>query len=149
MNKNINFRYLLLTGLILFFSSMLVKGVVGSSLGMIGIVCILSGLASGYLKKSETEYKRKITPLESRLKDPNLEIIDIPQLQEQLADLADKYQYDKSIGKERYLIYELQALIFFYQYDDDKALKFLDLAVSLKESDYSYARSLKSQILNK
>ena len=93
-------------------------------------------------------YLKEISALEKTLKDPQLQQSKVPKLQEQLMNIADKYQYDERIGAERYKIYELQGLIFFYQANDKEAIKLLDTAQTVHVNSYKYATSLQQQILN-
>lgn len=98
---------------------------------------------------SETEqtYLKVITSLEKKLKNPKLTTDVVPKLQEQLVEIAEKYQYDERIGKERYKIYELQGLIFFYQSNDEQAIEMLDTAQDIYGGAYDYAHSLQQQIV--
>ena len=96
---------------------------------------------------SRQGYYKSITALEKQLKDPELLIDKVPKLQEQLVKIAEKYQDDESIGQERYKIYELQALIFFYQDNDEEALNLLDSARTVYGESYDYERNLRKQIL--
>lgn len=92
-------------------------------------------------------YHKSIAALEKQLKDPELLIDKVPKLQEQLVKIAEKYQDDESIGQERYKIYELQALIFFYQDNDEEALNLLDSARTVYGGSYKYEQNLRKQIV--
>ncbi len=94
------------------------------------------------------DYQKAMATLEEKLKNPALAPSKIPKLQEQLVEIADKYQNDESIGAERYKIYELQGLIFFYQNNDEEALRLLDAAQGAYGANYEYAQGLQDQILN-
>jgi len=96
----------------------------------------------------EQSYEERIGKLEIKLKNPELPNSAIPKLQEQLADIADEYQDDGRLGAARYKIYELQALIFFYQKKDKDAYRFLDIAQDTYGSQYEYATNLQSQIID-
>jgi len=121
---------------------------------LFGAIAYLRGIArySSAIKEIEFEketnkYIKSIEELESRLRNPNLHDDDVPELQEELTNFADIYQGDESLGAMRYKIYELQALIFFYQRKDKDALKFINIATNVYGSDYSSAESLRRQIL--
>ena len=93
------------------------------------------------------KYQKAIMALDNKLKNPELELSKVPKLQEQLVHIADKYQDDERIGAERYRIYELQALIFFYQHKDAEALEYIDMAIDTLGHRYPYADNIKVSIL--
>lgn len=93
-------------------------------------------------------YLKAITALEKSLKNPQLEQSKVPRLQERLVEIAEKYQDDESIGNERYRIYELQALIHFYQDDLSEAVELLDSAQAIYGGSYAYATDLRQKIVS-
>lgn len=98
-------------------------------------------------KSGKEKYENAIELLDSNLKG-TVYTEDLPKFQEQLTKLADLYQDDEEIGASRYRIYELQALIFFYQENNNEAIEFLNIAIDVNGSSYSYAENLKNQIIN-
>ena len=66
--------------------------------------------------------------------------------QQKLDNLATDYQYDEHIGTARFKLYELQALIHYYNGDTAAALNFVDQAVDVKGDSYTRAEELREQI---
>ena len=113
------------------------------------------------LTKQQT-YIKVIAALEEKLKHPDLmaskivphlknqELLDgkVPKLQEALVDIAEEYKDDESIGKERYKIYELQALIHFYQDELTEAAELLGSAEDIYGEEYEYAQKLRLLIIH-
>lgn len=152
MRQNIDPKILTLLGGLLFLSSILIHNLIFSALGVIGIIFLLSGIyqhSKSHKKSVNTDavYVKVITDLENKLKQENLQISKLSALQKQLTSIAIEYQDRVDIGAERYKIYELQALIFFYQYNNEDALEFLNIAISTKGAHYPFAIELKKQIL--
>lgn len=106
------------------------------------------------LPHSETrqKYIDQIKVIETSLKGATSGEIDKPLLvmvQKQLDMLADKYQYNEEIGKARYKLYELQALVHYFSGHDDDALDFIHQAIETRGNSYARAEKLKEQLLAK
>lgn len=106
------------------------------------------------LPHSETResYIRHIKVIEANLKDATSGETDralLAQVQKRLDALADKYQYSEEIGTARYKLYELQALVHYFDGDDDGALDFINQAIETRGDSYSRAEKLKAQLLAK
>jgi hypothetical protein len=99
---------------------------------------------------AQHSYITAIRKLESQLKHAtgqegssgNLE-----NIQQQLDELAEQYQYDESIGTARFKMYELQALIHYFNGDDEGALTHIAQAEDTRGETYPRAETLKRQIL--
>lgn len=106
------------------------------------------------LPHSETResYIQHIKVIEANLKDATSGETDralLAQVQKRLDALADKYQYSEEIGTARYKLYELQALVHYFDGDDDGALDFINQAIETRGDSYSRAEKLKAQLLAK
>ncbi len=106
------------------------------------------------LPHSETResYTRHVKVIEANLKDATSGDLDtalLAQVQKRLDALADKYQYSEEIGKARYKLYELQALVHYFSGYDDDALDFINQAIEMRGDSYARAEKLKTQLLTK
>lgn len=106
------------------------------------------------LPHSETResYIQHIKVIEANLKDATSGETDralLAQVQKWLDALADKYQYSEEIGTARYKLYELQALVHYFDGDDDAALDFINQAIETRGDSYARAEKLKAQLLEK
>ena len=66
--------------------------------------------------------------------------------QSKLDNLANRFQDNERLGTARYKLYELQALLYYYQDRDEDALAFIQQAVEVKGSSYKRAEQLIEQI---
>ena len=102
--------------------------------------------------KTRSVYVNQIKIIEASLKDAT-SVEDnkerLPQVQKSLDILAEKYQYNKELGTAIYKLYELQALVHYFNGNDEDALNFINQAIKTKGEDYSRAEKLKSQLLAK
>lgn len=73
----------------------------------------------------------------------------LSQVQNEIDRLADKYQYDKGIGRATYKLYELQALAHYFNSEDDDALDFINQAIETRGDSYARAEKLKAQLTAK
>ncbi len=101
------------------------------------------------INKIRQDYVDQIKVLEANLKD--IASGEAPQsledhVQAKLDKLADRYQYDEHLGKIRYKLYELQALLYYYQNRDEDAKVFIEQAIETKGSTYQRAEQLLSQL---
>ena len=106
------------------------------------------------LPYSETResYTRHIKVIEANLKDATSGELDhalLTQVQKRLDALADKYQYSEEIGTARYKLYELQALVHYFDGDDEAALDFINQAIEMRGDSYARAEKLKAQLTEK
>lgn len=94
-------------------------------------------------------YLDKTKSIEAKLKVATSDSIDRTQLsviQKQLDTLAEKYQYSDEIGNAGYKLYELQALVHYFEGNDDEALDFINQAIDVRGSSYTRAEKLKAQL---
>jgi hypothetical protein len=99
--------------------------------------------------KLRQEYTDEIKVIESNIKDiasgtAPQELYDYTQ--NKLDKLAERFQYDEHLGTARYKLYELQALLYYFQNRDDDALAFIQQAVEVKGASYKRAEQLMEQI---
>lgn len=99
--------------------------------------------------KSRQEYADEIKVIEANIKDiasgtAPQELYDYSQ--NKLDKLAERFQYDEHLGAVRYKLYELQALLYYFQNRDDDALAFIQEAVKVKGASYARAEQLIEQI---
>lgn len=66
--------------------------------------------------------------------------------QKKLDKLAEHYQDSAEIGSARYKMYELQALLYYFQNRDTEALDFVHAAIKTKGSSYARAERLVQKI---
>lgn len=66
--------------------------------------------------------------------------------QDKLDKLAERYQNAKQLGTARYKLYELQALLYYFQDRDEDALAFIHEAIEAKGGSYKRAEQLIDQI---
>jgi hypothetical protein len=67
-------------------------------------------------------------------------------VQKRLDSLAEKYQYSEEVGTARYKLYELQALVHYFNGHDDDALDFINQAIEMHGESYTKAEKLKEQL---
>jgi hypothetical protein len=99
--------------------------------------------------KLRQEYTDEIKVIEANIKD--LASGEAPQalnehLQNKLDKLAERFQYDEHLGTARYKLYELQALLYYFQNRDDDALAFIEQAIEVKGTSYARAEQLIEQL---
>lgn len=98
--------------------------------------------------KKKTQYTKYVNILQAELQtatEENGAILlpaQIERLQTKLDALAAKYQDDEELGTSRYKLYELQALIYYFQHNDEAALTFIQYAVTAKGESYPKAERL-------
>lgn len=68
------------------------------------------------------------------------------QVQKRLDSLAEKYQFSEEIGAAKYKLYELQALVHYFNGHDDDALDFINQAIETRGETYAKAEKLKKQL---
>ncbi len=95
------------------------------------------------------EYFDDIKVIEANIKDIASGIA--PQelyeyAQKKLDKLAEHYQYNEQLGAAKYKLYELQALLYYYQDKDDDARAFIQQAIETKGASYSRAERLLEQL---
>ena len=99
--------------------------------------------------KSRQEYTDEIKVIEANIKD--IASGEAPQSlyehsQNKLDKLAEHFQYNEQLGTARYKLYELQALLYYFQNRDDDALAFIQQAIDVKGSSYKRAEQLIEQL---
>lgn len=102
--------------------------------------------------KTRQTYIERIKVIEKELKDATSGDQDkehLAKVQNQLDTLAEKYQFNEEIGKARYKLYELQALVHYFNGNDEEALDFINQAIEMRGDDYARAEKLKAQLLSK
>ncbi len=102
--------------------------------------------------QTRASYIEQVKIVEANLKDATTGEKDaalLRQVQKRLDVLAEKYQYSEEIGTARYKLYELQALVHYFNGNDDDALDFINQAIETRGDNYARAEKLKSQLLSK
>jgi hypothetical protein len=99
--------------------------------------------------KVRQEYIDEVKVIEANIKDiasgtapPEL----YKYSQEKLDSLAKHYQNNEQLGTARYKLYELQALLYYFQNRDDDALEFIKQAIEVKGASYKRAEQLIDQL---
>jgi hypothetical protein len=99
--------------------------------------------------KAKETFISEIKTVEANLKDATAGEPDerqLSEIQKRLDKLADKYQYDEEIGKYRYKLYELQALLHYFNGDDRDAYAFINTAIDTRGESYPRAEKLLTQL---
>lgn len=99
--------------------------------------------------QARQKYIEQIKVVEANLKDATSGEKDktlLAQVQKRLDSLADKYQFSEEIGTARYKLYELQALVHYFNGHDDDALDFINQAIETRGESYAKAEKLKKQL---
>lgn len=99
--------------------------------------------------KLRQEYADEIKVIEANIKD--IASGTAPQelyeySQSKLDKLAERFQYSEQLGTAKYKLYELQALLYYFQNRDDDALAFIQQAIEVKGASYKRAEQLIEQI---
>src|SRR5690606_24041777 len=101
------------------------------------------------ISKLREEYADEVKVIEANIKDIASGTAP-PELyrysQDKLDKLAERFQDKEQLGTVRYKLYELQALLYYFQYKDDDALEFIQQAIEIKGSSYKRAEQLIGQI---
>jgi transglutaminase-like enzyme len=95
------------------------------------------------------KYIDQVKIVETNLKEATSGEIDkqlLVTVQKRLDTLADKYQNNEGIGRARYKLYELQALIHYFNEHDDDALDFINQAIETRGEVYPKAEKLKKRL---
>lgn len=95
--------------------------------------------------KLRQEYIDKIKVFEANLQDTangTASQEHYKYLQDKLDKLAERFQYNENIGSARYKLYELQALLYYFQNRDNEALAFIEQAIEVKGASYKRAEQL-------
>lgn len=99
--------------------------------------------------QDKQKYIEQIKAIEANLKDATSGEIDkilLEKVQKQLDSLAEIYQFNEDIGASRYKLYELQALVHFFNGQDDDALDFINQAIETRGDNYARAEKLKQKL---
>jgi hypothetical protein len=99
--------------------------------------------------KGRQNYIDQIKVVEANLRDATSGDKDkalLAQVQKRLDSLAEKYQFSEEIGTARYKLYELQALVHYFNGHDDDALDFINQAIETRGETYTKAEKLKKQL---
>lgn len=99
--------------------------------------------------KLRQEYMDDVKVIEAIIKD--IANGEAPQTlyelaQKKLDKLAERFQYNEHLGADRYKLYELQALLHYFQNNDDDARGFIEQAIEIKGASYARAEQLIKQI---
>ena len=100
-------------------------------------------------QKDKKEYLLKINTLSAELEsavDSHSIKQSVPAIQKKLDQLATRYENDELIGRLRYKLYELQAIIHYFQRNDESAREFIDHAINIYGSSYPKAERLIAQL---
>ena len=99
--------------------------------------------------QARQKYIEQIKVVEANLKDATSGEKDkalLAQVQKRLDSLAEKYQFSKEIGTARYKLYELQALVHYFNGHDDDALDFINQAIDTRGETYAKAEKIKQRL---
>ena len=99
--------------------------------------------------QARQKYIEQIKVVEANLKDATSGEKDkalLAQVQKRLDSLAEKYQFSEEIGTARYKLYELQALVHYFNGHDDDALDFINQAIDTRGETYAKAEKLKQKL---
>lgn len=99
--------------------------------------------------ENRQKYIDQIKVVEANLKDATSGEKDkalLALVQKRLDSLAEKYQFSEEIGTARYKLYELQALVHYFNGHDDDALDFINQATEMRGETYAKAEKLKKQL---
>lgn len=102
--------------------------------------------------KVRQTYIDQIKIIEANLKDATSGEINetlLSQVQKRIDTLAERYQYSDELGTARYKLYELQALVHYFNGNDDDALDFINQAMEVRGDTYARAEKIKAQLLAK
>lgn len=97
----------------------------------------------------EQNYLKQIHVLEEAIKAATHSPIDYGALdsaQEKLDTLASRYQHNDTIGSGAYRLYELQAILHYYNGNSDEALDFIEQAIEIRGKKYERATRLLNMI---
>ncbi len=99
--------------------------------------------------QNRQKYIEQIKIIEANLKDATSSEKDealLNQVQKRLDSLAEKYQFSEEIGTARYKLYELQALVHYFNGHDDDALDFINQAIDTRGETYAKAEKIKQRL---
>ena len=99
--------------------------------------------------QARQKYIEQIKVVEANLKDATSGEKDkalLAQVQKRLDSLAEKYQFSEEIGTARYKLYELQALVHYFNGHDDDALDFINQAIDTRGETYAKAEKIKQRL---
>lgn len=97
----------------------------------------------------QQNYIKQVKVLEAKIEkatEGELDLDAVDDAQTRLDALAEKYQYNEKIGTAIYKLYELQAVIHYFDGNDAKALDFINQAVETRGNSYARAEKLKAQL---
>jgi hypothetical protein len=101
---------------------------------------------------TQADYIKQVKAIEAELKDATSDELDkehLEKLQAKLDTLAERYQHNEEIGPARYKLYELQALVHYFNNSDEDALDFINSAIAIRGDDYPRAEKIKDMVLKK
>lgn len=93
----------------------------------------------------EQNYLKQIRTLEEAIKNAISGPVDhnaLDAAQEKLDTLAARYQHNDTIGSGAYRLYELQAILHYYNGNHDEALDFIEQAIEVRGKKYERATRL-------
>lgn len=99
--------------------------------------------------KARQNYTDQIKIIEANLRDATHDKKDkalLAHIQKRIDSVAEKYQYDEEIGTARYKLYELQAVVHYFNEHDDDALDFINQAIEMRGETYAKAEKIKKQL---
>ncbi len=97
----------------------------------------------------QQNYIKQVKALEEKIKkatEGELDFEALDDAQKRLDALAEKYQYNEKIGTAIYKLYELQAVIHYFDGNDAEALDFINQAIETRGNSYARAEKLKAQL---
>lgn len=99
--------------------------------------------------KARQDYIDQVKIIEANLKEATSGKKDealLSMVQKRLDSLAEKYQYSEEIDTAKYKLYELQALVHYFNGHDDDALDFITQAIETRGETYAKAEKLKKRL---
>lgn len=104
--------------------------------------------------KNKVAYTKAINLLQAELQTASEEngsplASDIQHFQAKLDAIAAKYQNDEALGTSRYKLYEIQALLHYFQHNDEDTLRFINHAIDARGESYPKAERLIARLTAK
>lgn len=92
------------------------------------------------------QYHKEIDAILARLDNGRPGDAMLQRIQQHVNKLSDTYEYDKSLGTERFKLYVAQAILDYYQGNEQHAKALMEEAVSVKGHSFGFADEFLSRI---
>ncbi len=98
------------------------------------------------LKADHEEYDKQIDGILARLDRDRPSTAMLERIEQRVTQLSQKYEYDESLGADRFKLYVAQAMIDYYRGNEQRARALMDEAIRVKGHSFGFAEEFLSRL---